>query len=94
MHIIALGFVVVVFFLIADDSTTVKKVVVHNPIHSELYDEVGEPPQIIIPPVPVSVSDTTKFNTISPLIGMPTPLLHAHHGNNGIHHYDNVCLNI
>ena len=56
---------------------------VHNPIYSEpLYDKVGGPPQIAIPPVPLSASDTQSINS-SPPVGTPTPLLSTHYGHHG-----------
>lgn len=81
------------FYLFADDHASVKKVMVQNPIYSEpLYDKVGGPPQIAIPPVPPSASDTHSMNS-SPLVGTPTPLLsthYAHHGQKFI--YDGMYL--
>ena len=56
---------------------------VPNPIYSEpLYDKVGGPPKIAIPPVPPSASDTHSMNS-SPLVGTPTPLLSTHYAHNG-----------
>ena len=56
---------------------------VHNPIYSEpMYDKVGGPPQITIPPVPLSASDTQSINS-SPPVGTPTPLLSTHYGHQG-----------
>ena len=69
--------------LTADDHATVKKVMVHNPIYSEpLYDKVGGPPQIAIPPLPPSACDTQSINS-SPLVGTPTPLLSTHYAHHG-----------
>lgn len=62
-----------------------KKVMVHNPIYCEpLYDKVGGPPNIAIPPVPLSASDTHSI-TSSPPIGTPTPLLSTHYAHQGHH---------
>lgn len=58
---------------------------VHNPIYCEpLYDKVGGPPQIAIPPVPPSASDTQSI-TSSPPVGTPTPLLSTHYAHQ-VHH--------
>ena len=61
------------FYLFADDHASVKMVMVQNSTYSEpLYDKVGGPPQIAIPLVPPSASDTQSINS-SPLIGTPEP---------------------